>query len=793
MSPRDESQTPEAGTARLMGRVHDALESSGCGNPDLGRLLVRIVFCLFADDTGIFEPRGIFLDLIEQRTSPDGADLGPWLAKLFRTIDIPEAERRTTLDEDLARFPHIDGALFGEPLRIPSFDAATRTALLDACRFDWSDISPAILGSLFQSVMAPDMRRAQGVHYTTERNILKVVEPLFLEDLRTEFDRIRRGRNPVRDLERFRERLGELHFLDPACGCGNFLVIALRELRLLEIEVIRAIRKAGEPDAGRIPKVNADQFHGIEIGEFPVRIAETALRMTDRIMNNRLSREFGRARIPPDRSPRIIHADALETDWKQVLPPERCFCILGNPPFGGFVLRTPGKRKRTMELMKRLGASGGRLDHAAAWFLKAGDYLRGHPARIGLVATSSLTQGEQVGQLWPALLDRHRLEIAFAHRTFAWGSDARGKARVHVVILGLSDRNTVPNQRRLFIHRTPADHPEEVRVRSISPYLLDAGGLANPHLVVERMRTSLSGLPAISVGTKPVDGGHYLFSEEEKDAFLEREPSAAPLFRPFPGSAEFIRNRKRWILHVAGRDPARLHSMPAVMERIRRVGEYRANESGRLGASLSDRPTEYHVQVVPEGPFLAIPETSSERRTHVPVGWLEPPTIPSNALLVIPDAPQWLFGLLISSMHMTWLRLVGGRLESRYRYSGGLVYNTFPAPPGLEADEGKRTGLEKRGQAVLDARAGHPGASLADLYDPDLMPTDLHRAHRALDRTVESLYRRGGFASERERTEHLLHLHERRRAPLETGMARTSGHRSRRVRGTSSRTDETHA
>ena len=271
------------------------------------------------------------------------------------------------------------------------------------------------------------------------------------------------------------------------------------------------------------------------------------------------------------------------------------------------------------------------------------------------------------------------------------------------------------------------------------------------------------------------------FVREWRDAaFLEREPSAAPLFRPFPGSAEFIRNRNRWILHVAGQDPARLHSMPAVMERIRRGREYRANESGRLGASLSDRPTEYHVQVVPEDPFPAIPETRSKRRTHVPVGWLEPPTIPSNALLVIPNAPQWLFGPMISSMHMAWLHHAGGRLKSDYRYSGGLVHNTFPAPPGLESSEGKRTRLEKRGQAVLDAQPGHPDASLADLHDPDLMPTDLRRAHRALDRTVESLYRHGGFASGRERVEHLLHLHERRRAPLETGMAtRTGGRRSR--------------
>ncbi len=758
--------------AELVGRLHDALAAAGQEGHDLERFLVRVVFCMFADDTGVFEPRDIFLDFIEERTSEDGADLGPWLAQLFEALDTPEDTRAATLDEDLARFPYVNGDLFKERIRIFSFDAAMRAALLDACRFDWSNISPAIFGALFQSVMDPVERRAQGAHYTTEKNILKVIEPLFMDDLRAEFERVRkrRGRGRLAALHRFQAKLGSLTFFDPACGCGNFLIIAYRELRLLEIEVIREIRKASdatgqtELDVGWQSVVDVDQFYGIEIGEFPARIAETALWMMDHIMNNRLTLEFGRmyARIPLEKSPHIVHGDALEADWSDLLAPDDCSFVLGNPPFSGFVMRIVGKQQQAKQTMIELGATGSRLDYVAAWFLKAGKYLAGGRARIGLVATNSITQGEQVAQLWPALFDLYGLEIVFAHRTFAWGSDARGKAHVHVVILGLADRSTTPNRRRLFFYDSPKGEPEEIGVTAIGPYLIDAGGLADCHLIVKRSRISLAGLPPISVGTKPVDNGHYIFDADERRAFIAREPRAAGLLRPFVGGQEYINGRERWLLHVSDESPAMLRSLPVVMERIGAVRRYREKDAGRLGRSLADRPTEYHVSIIPATPFLVIPEVSSERRTYVPIGWLESPCIPSNQLLVVQDAGLWLFGLLTSAMHMAWLCHVGGRLESRYRYSSGLVYNTFPVPP----DDANLSKLEPLAQAVLDARAAHPDATLADLYDPDLMPPDLRRAHQALDRTVDRLYRRSGFASERERIEHLFMLYEKMYAPL---------------------------
>ena len=769
--------------SELMGHLHDALKQSGYTGHDLEQFLVRTVFCLFADDTGIFEPRDSFLDLLEHRTREDGSDLGLWLSRLFQVLDTPEDKRQKALDEDLARFPYVNGDLFRGPLRIPDFDSSMRQALLDACRFDWTAISPAIFGALFQSVMEPAERRAQGAHYTTEKNILKVIEPLFLDDLRAEFARLkaRKDTHRRRELRRFQQRLGTLRFLDPACGCGNFLIIAYRELRVLEIAVLKELHayrddaETGELDAAALSVVNVDQFYGIEIGEFPTHIAETALWMMDHIMNNRLSLEFGQTfvRIPLIKSPHILHADALETDWATLLPPEDCSYVFGNPPFGGFVMRDEQKQIQTKSIMAELGAMGSRLDYVAAWFLKAGAYLKGKPSRMAFVATNSITQGEQVAQLWPALFNQYNLEIMFGHRTFPWGSDARGAAHVHVVIIGLSDRKSTPPGCRLFIYENSTGEPDEITLARISPYLVGADHLGDSHLVIARHRNSVSGLPKIGVGTKPVDGGHYILDKEERRELLAQEPEAASLLRPFIGGREYINGLERWILLTLGVSPSELRSMPSVTSRVRAVREFRTNHTGKLANSLAEQPTEFHVTVIPSNEFLVIPEVSSERRKYVPIGYLKPPSIPSNQLLVVENATLPLFALLTSAMHMAWLRHVGGRLKSDYRYSTGLVYNTFPTPPeGAELSK-----LEPLAQAVLSARAAHSGATLADLYDPDLMPPNLRKAHQALDRAVDRLYRPGGFASERERVEHLFGLYEKMTAPLEAEM---KGKRKRR-------------
>ena len=779
--------------SELIARLHDKLKESGYDGRDLELFLVRTVFCLFADDTGIFEPRDIFLQFIEERTADDGSDLGPWLARLFQVLNTPADRRQRTLDEDLAGFPHVNGELFAAPLSIPDFDAAMRQALLEAGRFDWTAISPAIFGSLFQSVMEPAERRAQGAHYTTEKNILKVIEPLFLDDLRAEFRRLqeRRDGRSEADLRKFQQKLGALRLFDPACGCGNFLIIAYRELRALEIDVLRELAQRRGPRqleafAEVLSTVDVDQFYGIEIGEFASRIASTALWMMDHIMNNRLSLEFGRtyARIPIEKSPRIRNADALEIDWADVLPPDDCSYVFGNPPFGGAKYQSPDQRAQVRRIAA-LGGSGGTLDYVAAWFIRAGEYARraqpangGRPPRIGFVATNSIAQGEQTAQLWPLLFDRIGLEIAFAHRTFAWGSDARGKANVHVVIVGMDATEHAPRDRRLFSYEDSKGEPLESRHAAITPYLFDGGALADPHLVVHEESRPINGMAQLLTGSQPIDDGRYIFNAEERLAFLNAEPDAAPFLRPFVGAREYLQGGERWILALHDATPDVLAQLPRVRERIAAVRAYRQTSKRKSTLKLAETPTLWQVNALPTSPFLVIPETSSERREYAPIGWLEPPVIPSNAARILEGATRPIFALLTSAMHMAWLRHIGGRLESRYRYSIGLVYNTFPLPRAWET---KADALAPYADAVLAARAAHPRATLADLYDPDLMPPNLRRAHQKLDRAVDRLYRRASFASERERVEHLFALYERLQAPL-AAEASGKGRSRRRAR-----------
>ena len=757
--------------AELVGKLHDALNSVGYRGENLERFLVRIVFCLFADDTGIFDTRDIFRDFIETRTSEDGSDLGALLAQLFQVLDTPESDRTLSLDEDLARFPYINGELFDGPLRIPAFDASMRRQLLEACNFDWSNISPAIFGALFQSVMDPVERRAAGAHYTTEKNILKVIEPLFLDDLRAEFERLkaRKDSRRVSELRRFQRKLVDLRFFDPACGCGNFLIIAYRELRQLEMDVIREIRTATGAteqemlDVEWASLVNVDQFYGIELGEFSARIAETALWMMDHIMNNRLSLEFGQTytRIPLSTSPHIIADDALETDWAALLPPEECSYVFGNPPFVGAKFQSAEQREQVRRIAS-LGRSGGTLDYVTAWLIKTGEYVQMSNARIGFVSTNSITQGEQVAQLWPILFERCKLEIAFAHRTFAWGSDARGKAHVHVVIIGLDRREAVRAEKRLYSYPDINGDPEETQHPVLSPYLFDANGLANPHLTVREESRPINGMPQLIIGSKPIDGGSYIFKAAERDAFLASEPDAESYMRPFMGAREYLQGGMRWILALHDAKPNSLANLPLVRERMTAVREFREASKSPSTRKLAQTPTLYHVNVVPEAPFLVVPEVSSERREYVPIGWLEPPVVPSNKLRLLPNATLQDFALLTSAMHMAWMRLVCGRMKSDYTYSVGVVYNTFPMPE-KSADI---QNLNPLAQAVLDARAAHSDATLADLYDPELMPPDLRKAHQALDRAVDRLYRPRRFASERERVEHLFVLYEEMRAPL---------------------------
>ena len=767
--------------SELIGAIHDGLRESGYDGEDLDRFLVRIVFCLFADNTGIFE-RESFLAFLEGRTKPDGSNTGLWVNHLFQVLNTPEDRRSRHLDQDLAAFPFIDGDLFAETILAADFDSALRRLLIEAARFDWSRISPAIFGALFQSVMDPDHRRAVGAHYTTEQNILKVIEPLFLDDLRAEFERIRsqRGGRRRANLLRFQQRLGKMRFLDPACGCGNFLIITYRELRELEIEVLLEIHGAERQavqDVSALSTMNVDQFCGIEILEFPARIAETALWMMDHIMNRRLGEAFGQyyARIPLQTSPQIRCADAHEIDWNDVVPAEQCTYVYGNPPFVGSKMQSVLQREQVQRAASLEG--GGTLDYVAAWFIVAGEYAQQGSAKIAFVATNSISQGEQVGQLWPILYDRCQLEIAFAHRTFEWGSEARGKAHVHVVIVGLDKASAAPPQKRLFSYRTVRDDPEESGHALITPLLVSGEQLSDPKLVVREQSRPLNGMPQLIIGSKPIDNGHYILDAEERAALLAETPEVEPYVRPFVGAREFLQGSRRWILRLDGAPPSLIQSNISLRDRVRAVREFRSNSRSRPTQTLAATPLLYHVNVIPDAPFLAIPKTSSERREYLPVAWLEPPIIPSDALFVLRGTELWQFALLNSALHNAWLRTVAGRLKSDYRYSIGVVYNTFPVPATTKRQRDRLTELA---QAVLDARAAHPEATLADLYDPDVMPADLRRAHAVLDRYVDRVYRpRVGFDSERERVEHLLARYEQMVSPLDAAQPRRRGRRRR--------------
>ncbi len=754
--------------AELMGRLHDALSASGYTGHDLERLLVQLLFCLFADDTGIFEPKDIFLQLIDNDTKEDGSDTGRTLIELFDVLDTPEDQRQSNQSGELNAFPYVNGDLFSGRVRTPRFDKAMREMLLDAARFDWGKVSPAIFGSLFQSVMDAKERRKKGAHYTSEANIMKVIGPLFLDDLRAEFDRIaarRSGRDAA--LREFQKALARLTLLDPACGCGNFLVIAYRELRALELAVLHALWDGQRvTDIALFSLVNVDQFYGIEFEEFPARIAEVAMWMADHLANNELSLAFGQsfARIPLKQSATIRHGDALEVDWNDVLPATKCSYVLGNPPFVGAKYQSEVQRAQVRRIAG-LGGSGGTLDYVAAWFIKAGQYAQGNRRiGIGFVSTNSITQGEQVAQLWPILFDRCALEIAFAHRTFSWGSEARGAAHVHVVIIGLTHRDNEPAEKRLFSYPDIKGEPVETQHGALTAYLFDARGVANRHLVVKEEARPINEASKLAIGSQIIDDGLFTFLPSEKAEFIAKVPNSEAFFRPLIGADEHINGTVRWVMTLRDAEPSILRASSEIAARINAVRKFREASKRKSTLIAAKTPTRFALENIPDRAFLVLPRVSSERREYVPYGWQEPPAVPTDAVIILNDATLYDFAVLTSRAHMAWLGHIGGRLKSDFRYSIGLVYNTFPWPDATLAQRGR---IEALAQAVLDARAVHTTSSLADLYDPDTMPANLRKAHSALDLAVDRLYRAAPFASDRDRVEHLFGRYEALVNPLE--------------------------
>jgi hypothetical protein len=648
----------------------------------------------------------------------------------------------------------------------------------------WDEVL-AVFGPLFQGIMEGPERRQIGGHYTSERDILKVVRALFLDDLREEFERIKGDKNQLR---RFHDKLSRLRFLDPACGCGNFLVITYRELRLLEIEVLKALHGRGQQrlDIHTLSRVDVDAFYGIEISEWPARIAEVAMWLMDHQMNLRLSEEFGQyfVRLPLTKSPTIVGGNALRLDWKAVLPPPQCSYVLGNPPFVGkqFLDR---EQNADMELVCGQIKGHGLLDYVAAWYVKAASYVQGVAVRVAFVSTNSISQGEQVGILWRALFDQG-MKIHFAHRTFAWESEAKGKAHVHVVIVGFGAEDFVP--KRLYEYEAGASAASDGAsgreggeavatvsvVANISPYLV-----AGPDCVVAARSKPLCPVPEIVFGNMPNDGGHLLLSRCDRDALLAQHPEAAKYLRRFVGAEEFLNGTERWCLWLEGENPAEFRRLPAVMDRVHAVAVHRRSSKRQTTQELADVPACFGEIRQPDRPYLLIPSVSSERRRWIPIGFLRPDVIASNLVLLVPGADRYHFGVLSSAMHMAWVRQVAGRLESRYRYSNRIVYNNFPWPAAPTAAQQAR--VKDAAEWVFDlrrelgdgragylpaARKGGHTACLADLYDREGMPLALYKAHVALDRAVDRCYRGQPFISDRQRVEFLFSLYEKLTVPL---------------------------
>lgn len=673
------------------------------------------------------------------------------------------------LTEELAAFPYVNGDLFAERLRFAAFNREMRRRLLEATDFQWAKVSPAVFGSLFQGISGDAERRQQGAHYTSERDILKLIRSLFLDELTAELEGIRRDRSNRRraNLLAFHDRLRAMRFLDPACGCGNFLVLAYRELRTLELELLRELHAAQQLlDVHGAIRVDVDQFYGIELAEWPCRIAEVALWLMDHQMNLRVSEAFGERfeRLPLRATPRITTGNALRLDWHAVLPPNAGSWVLGNPPFVGKKEQN-ADQKADMKLIWGDARGAGILDYVTCWYRKAADYIASESrTRCAFVSTNSISQGEQVGVLWDELF-RVGIKIQFAHRTFSWTSEARGRAHVHVVIIGFG-RGDVPE--KCIYEYAHHDDAESIRsvVTNINPYLVEGGD------TTLRTRTQpINGGPTMNYGSMMIDkdrraGGEsgLILTPEHRAALLEECPALAPYIRRLYGGDEFLNGVERWCLWLVDAPPDLLRRSSMLRARIQTVREFRLNSARPQTQALAATPTLFGEIRQPTTNYLLIPKVSSENRTYIPIGFMTPNEIASGSALIVPGATNYHFGVLSSAMHNAWMRAVAGRLESRFQYSSNIVYNNFPWPSDVV--DRQRAMVSAAADAVIEARQQFPDATLSDLYDPLAMPARLAGAHGELDRAVDRCYRTQPFRTDRERVEHLFAIYERLTAPL---------------------------
>ncbi len=724
----------------LVGKLYDAILKQ-YKNPDspetlrsLNMLCVRLVFCLYAEDAGIFGQHEMFGRYLKKFAV---TDVRKRLIELFQVLDTRPEDRDPYMEDDLAEFPYVNGGLFAdEKIEIPRFNEEIVDLLINkaSAGFDWSEISPTIFGAVFESTLNPETRRSGGMHYTSLENIHKVIDPLFLEELKNELDEIKeykQAKTRNTKLLAFQDKLAGLKFLDPACGSGNFLTETYISLRRLENEAIKMRQKGGqiEFDLGEIIKISIGQFYGIEINDFAVSVAKTALWIAESQMMQEteeivhMSLDF----LPLKSYANIVEGNSLRLDWESVVPKNELSYIMGNPPFVGYSLQSAEQKKDILNIYAdekgKPYKTAGKIDYVSGWYFKASRFMQDTKIKTAFVSTNSITQGEQVAGVWKPLYDRFGIHIDFAHRTFRWDSEASLKAHVHCVIVGFSIAEN--NEEKILF-----DNGNAKIVKNINPFLVDA-----PIVFVENKSEPICDVPKMATGNRPADGGHLIIEKEDYDDFIKREPNAKKYIKKLTGSAEYINNKDRYCLWLVDASPSDIRKMPEVMKRIELCRQDRLNGADDR-KKLAETPSLFRETKNPES-YIIVPATSSERRRYIPLGFLNSEVIPTNSAVIIPNATIYHFGVLTSNVHMAWMRAVAGRLEMRYRYSKDIVYNNFPWCTPTPEQKAK---IEKTAQGILDARAKYPDCSLADLYDEITMPSALRKAHQENDRAVMQAY-----------------------------------------------------
>ena len=743
--------------AERLGRLFDLIRYRNNINTDdevhaLNVFLTRLLFCFFAEDTGIFDKHQ-FRDTLAKSTQVDGSDLKEFLQSLFKILNSNnKSELRDNSPKYLTDFPYVNGRLFAQEETVPEFDARTRRMLLDCAALNWSEINPDIFGSMFQAVINENQRRRLGQHYTSVPNIMKVLRPLFLDPLEEEFIRSRHSEKKLKELL---VRLGNIRIFDPACGSGNFLIIAFKELRQLEIRIFQALGTLNATPEMMMSNIRLNQFYGIEIDDFAHEIALLSLWLAEHQMNNEFNRllHAHMATLPLHESGNILQGNSLRTNWEEFCPADKNqeVYVVGNPPFGGVNSRSD-EQSEDMEIVFKGFKTFKPLDYVTSWFWKGAQYVNNTDAKMALVATNSICQGVQVAPLWEPIFDLG-LEIDFAYQPFLWKNNARDKASVYVVIVGISKQSSNKNK---TIYKEIDKNWHQLSVSNISPYLFEGS-----NVVIQPQKYPLSlDINEMMKGSIPYDGGYLLLDDEEKVKLVQQEPEASIWIKQFLGAQEFINNTSRWCLWLKAISPEILQNLPVVSERLNLVRKNRLSSARKMTREWANIPHLFGEDRQPAtGDYILVPSATSERRKYVPIGFFSSKVISSNRNYIIPNGTIYEFAVLTSNIHNDWMRAVAGRLKSDYSYSTTVVYNTFPWPQNVGSQ--RKAAIEELAKEILKVRARHPDKTLADLYDPDKMPADLLEAHENLDRAVEKLYRDAPFRDSTERVEYLFKLYEK--------------------------------